>query len=95
MNKLEQRRPEIEATLAKIREYIKETPIENSAQFNITGSEIVDIAMGCDAMGRVAFAFQYGRAMGYRAAKASEKQSFFKRLLAGRSKIHRNPGKTD
>ena len=82
VDKKEQQRPRVEATLAKIREYIKETPIENLAQFNITGSEIVDIAMGCDALGRVAFAFQYGRAMGYRAAKASEKPSIFKRLLA-------------
>lgn len=80
MNREKQAR--VETSLAKIREYIKETPIENSAQFNITGSEIVDITMGCDAMGRVAFAFQYGRAMGYRAAKASEKPSLFKRLLA-------------
>lgn len=57
-------------TIEKIRRYINNSAVPRNERYDATFKEVHDIASGMGPIEAVAFAFDYGRAKGYRAAKA-------------------------
>mgnify|MGYP001066665055 FL=1 len=59
-------------TIEKIRQYIKDSKAPRNGKYDATFKEVIDIASEMGPIEAVAFAFDYGRAKGYRAAKAEK-----------------------
>ena len=59
-------------TIEKIRQYINDSAAPRNEQYDTTLEEVFDIASGMGPVEAVAFAFDYGRAKGYQAAKAKK-----------------------
>ncbi len=56
--------------IEKIQQYINDSAAPCNEQYDATFQEVLDIASGMGPIEAVALAFDYGRAKGYRAAKA-------------------------